>query len=112
MENYIYLCWIQLWAMSLWYLDEHEKRYRFQQLLGVLDKVRNHEMETFNLLFECLNKFGDDSMVLKLYERLLHYKLNPSYSICSIVMRLVDRKQMGSNNTQSFIKFVEKVFKK
>jgi hypothetical protein len=109
MENYIYLCWIQLWAMTLWYQDEIEKRYRFQQLLGVLDKIRNHEMETFNLLFECLSKYGEDMMILKLYERLLNYRLNPSFSICSIVMRLIDKKQMTTNNASSFIKFIEKV---
>jgi hypothetical protein len=109
MENYIYLCWIQLWAMTLWYQDEIEKRYRFQQLLGVLDKIRNHEMETFNLLFECLSKYGEDMMILKLYERLLHYRLNPSFSICSIVMRLIDKKQINSNNASSFIKYIEKV---
>lgn len=44
MENFIYLCWLQLWAMTFWYQEEEERRYRFQQLLQVLDMVRNHEV--------------------------------------------------------------------
>lgn len=44
MENYIYLCWLQLWAMTFWYHDNIERTYRFQQLLDVLDKVKHHEV--------------------------------------------------------------------
>lgn len=45
MENYIYLCWIQLWAMTFWYHDENEKKYRFQHMLSVLEKVQSHEVQ-------------------------------------------------------------------
>jgi len=109
MENYIRLCWIQLWAMTFWFHDEEEKRYRFQQLLNVLDNVINHEMEIFNLLFESLTKGGEDYMILKLYERLVFYRLNPSYSICTTVMKLIDKKQLlNSTGVSSIIKYVER----
>ena len=36
MDNYIYLCWMQMWAITFWYCDQKEKRYRFQELLKVL----------------------------------------------------------------------------
>ena len=115
MDNCIYLCWIQLWAMTFWYHDEEEKRYRFQQLLSVLDKVKNHEMETFNLLFEAVSKYGEDYMVLKLYERLIFYRLNPNYLICTTVMRLIDKKNNNSmnksNNNQNILQFLKKVLK-
>ena len=42
MENYIYLCWGQIWAMTFWYHDPEEKRYRFEQLLLVLDKTKHY----------------------------------------------------------------------
>lgn len=64
-------------------------------------------METFNILFDALKEHGEDYMIIKLYERLIFYRLNPSYSICSIVMRLIDRKQIINNN--NITKFVEKV---
>ncbi len=109
MENYIYLCWIQLWAMTFWYHDEEEKRYRFQQLLKTLELVISHEMEIFNFLFETLAKHGEDYMILKLYERLIFFKLNPSYSICTTVMKLIDKKQLlNKQGVGSIIKYVER----
>lgn len=108
MENYVYLCWIQMWAMTFWYHDEEEKKYRFQQLLKVLELVISHEMEIFNLLFETLAKHGEDYMILKLYERLIFFKLNPSYSICTTVMKLIDKKQLLlKQGVGSIIKYVE-----
>jgi len=44
MENYIYLCWAQLWAMTFWYHDPEEKRFRFNQLLNVLDRLGQYEV--------------------------------------------------------------------
>jgi hypothetical protein len=109
MENYVYLCWIQMWAMTFWYHDEEEKRYRFQQLLKVLELVISHEMEIFNILFETLAKHGEDYMILKLYERLIFFKLNPSYSICTTVMKLIDKKQLLiKQGVGSIIKYVER----
>ena len=66
MDNYIYLCWMQIWAITFWYCEEKEKRYRFQELLKVLSKTSSHEMEIFNLLFEALSLYGEDYIVLKL----------------------------------------------
>jgi hypothetical protein len=66
-------------------------------------------METFNILFEGLSKIENtDNMIFKLYERLLHYRLNPSFAIISIVMRLVDKKSknvQANNQIQNIIKF-------
>lgn len=107
MDNYVYLCWIQIWAMTFWYHDREEKKFRFQQLLKVLDMVINHEMEIFNLLFDALSKHGEDFMILKLYERLIYYRLNPSFSICTNVMKLINEKKvlssMGVNNIFKYL---------
>jgi DNA-directed RNA polymerase subunit RPC12/RpoP len=97
MDNYIYLCWMQMWAMTFWYCDEKEKRYRFQELLKVLNKTSSHEMEIFNLLFETLSIYGEDYMVLKLYDILLTLHLNPSFKVHNIVMKLLDKKKMEGN---------------
>ena len=71
MKKYIYLCWIQLWALTFWYCEESEKKYRFQELIKIIEKSSCYEMEIFNLLFEVLSKYGKDTMVLKLYDVLL-----------------------------------------
>lgn len=69
-------------------------------------------METFNLLFESLSKIENtDNMIFKLYERLLYYRLNPSFAIISIVMRLVDKKSRNvqmTNQIQNIIKLYGK----
>jgi hypothetical protein len=94
MENYIYLTWIQLWAYSFCYQDQIEKRFLFKQLLIVLDKVYHHEIEVFNLLFEALNKFHEEKMMIKLYEKLISYHLNPSSFIYSIMSIILDKEKL------------------
>ena len=94
MDNYIYLCWMQMWAITFWYCDQKERRYRFQELLKVLNKTSSHEMEIFNLLFETLSIYGEDYMVLKLYDILLTLHLNPSFKVHNIVMKLLDKKKL------------------
>ena len=51
MKKYIYLCWIQLWALTFWYCEEKEKNYRFQELIKIIEQSSCYEMEIFNLLF-------------------------------------------------------------
>ena len=97
MDNYIYLCWMQMWAITFWYCDDKEKRYRFQELLKVLNRTSSHEMEIFNLLFETLSLYGEDYMVLKLYDILLTLHLNPSFKVHNIVMKLLDKKKFEGN---------------
>ena len=97
MDNYIYLCWMQMWAITFWYCDQQEKRYRFQELLKVLAKTSSHEMEIFNLLFDALSLYGEDYMVLKLYDILLNLRLNPSFKVHNIVMKLLDKKKFEGN---------------
>ena len=105
MQNYISLCWIQMWAMTFWYCDDVEKKYRFQELVKILEKTSSHEMETFNLLFEALQKYGDDYMILKAYSVLLKLRLNPSYKVHDIVMKILDKNnQTGCGNIQEVLK--------
>ena len=84
MKNYIYLTWLELWAFSFWYCDKKERKYRFNQLIKVLDKVIHHEMEIFNLLFDVLNKNKEEEMILKLYQKLIMLKLHPTTFIYKI----------------------------
>lgn len=108
MENNIYLCWMMLWAMTFWYHDEKEKRNRFHEMLSVIEKVYYHEIEVFNLIFEALMKYGEEFMVLKLFERLIHLRLNPSYLICRLVMKILDKEKFQLNkNSTNIVKYVK-----
>ena len=97
MKNYIELCWLQMWAMTFWYCDKKEKQYRFHQLIQVLKKTSSHEMEILNLLFDTLEKNGEEYMVLKLYDMLIKLRLNPSFKVHNIVMKYLDKYKSAEN---------------
>ena len=107
MKKYIYLCWIQLWALTFWYCEEKEKNYRFQELIKIIEKSSCYEMEIFNLLFEVLSKYGKDTMILKLYDVLLKKKLNPSFKVHNIVMKIMEGKKMEGNFAENLKKIIE-----
>ena len=106
MKNYVYLCWIQMWAITFWYCEEIEKKYRFQELLEVLEKSQLYEMDIYNLLFEALSQFGKDYMVLKLYDIILKKHLNPSYKVHSIVMKIIEKQNMEGNFNEKLQAFI------
>ena len=97
MINLVYLCWMQMWAMTFWYCDPIEQKYRFQELLKILEKSHCYDMEIFNLLFEATSTYGKDFMVLKLYDLILKQHLNPSYKVHSIVMKIIDKNKVEGN---------------
>ena len=110
MINYINLCWMQMWGMTFWYCDKNEQKYRFQELLKVINKTSNHEMEIFNLLFETLAEHGTNYMILKLYDILIKLKLNPSLKVHNIAMKILDGVKGDGNlndNLQRVIKSEE-----
>ena len=98
MKKYIYLCWMQMWALTFWYNEEKEQNYWFQELLRVIEVSSCYEMEIFNLLFEALNKYGKEQMVLKLYDILLKKHLNPSFQVHSIAMKIIEKNKEKNIN--------------
>ena len=98
MKKYIYLCWMQMWALTFWYSEEKEQNYWFQELLRVIEVSSCYEMEIFNLLFEALNKYGKEQMVLKLYDILLKKHLNPSSQVHSIAMKIIEKNKEKNTN--------------
>ena len=108
MKKYIYLCWMQMWALTFWYCEENEKRYWFQELVRIIEVSSCYEMEIFNLLFEALNKYGKENMVLKLYDILLKKKLNPSFKVHNIVMKIMENKKTSGKMNENLKKIIKK----
>ena len=94
MKNYIYLTWLEIWAYTFGNNDFGEKHYRFDQMLDVLDKVIHHEMNILNLMFDILNKYSEHQMMLKLYQKLLSLRLNPSITIYDTMTKILDKDKM------------------
>ena len=100
MLNYVYLAYVEMWGYSYYYQSYSEKDYRFQQLIEILDKVYHHEIEIFNLLFNSLIKFQEEEKIMKLYERLLSYKITPNSEIYSIVGKIIDKQKKKKNKEE------------
>ena len=106
MENNVFICWLELWAMCFWYHDEEERKYRFKELLKVIDRLYYPEIEVFNLLFEVIWKYGTYLMVLKLFERLIFLKINPTNSIINIVTRSLEKIKINQKNYKNILNYV------
>ena len=89
---------MQMWALTFWYSEEKEQSYWFQELLRIIEVSSCYEMEIFNLLFEALNKYGKEEMVLKLYDILLKKHLNPSFQVHSIAMKIIEKNKDSNKN--------------
>ena len=100
MENYILLNWIQLWGYTFYYQDIDEKEYRFIQLLQILERVTHHEIEIFNMLFEKIS--DNENLVIRLYEKLLSFNLNPSSYIYNIISKIINKKNRRKSKTKLF----------
>ena len=94
MKNNLYLTWLEVWAYTFWYVDPVERKFRFDQMLDVLTSIVHHEMNIINLMFEVLNQQNEHLMVVKLYQKILQLKINPSTFIYKIVSDRLDSKEM------------------
>ena len=112
MKKYIYLCWMQMWALTFWYCEENEKNYRFQELIKIIELSSCYEMQIFNLLFEVLSTYGEDNMVLKLYDVLLKKRLNPNLKVHNIVMKIMEKKKDDGNISDKLKEIIENEKKK
>ena len=100
MLNYIFLAYVEMWGYCYYYQAYSEKDYRFHQLIEVLDKVYHHEIEIFSLLFNSLIKFKEEDKILKLYERLLSYKITPNSDIYAMVGKIIDNQKKKTNQNK------------
>ena len=102
--NYAYLIYIELWAYSYWYHEKTEKKYKFKQLLKIIDKISNHEIELYNLLFESLSKFKEDEKILQLYDKLFSHKISPSSYIYNLINGIKNNKKIIDNQNDGKLK--------
>lgn len=100
MEDYIYLLWLKLWVFSFWYHDTQEIEFRFLQMIDVLNKVTNHEMELINYLFKILLENNvNDNLILKLYENVIKLRIVPTQYIFDIIKKIISKIEKNNNNS-------------
>ena len=92
-ENDLYLCYLIIWSLTLWNTEEKEKEYRFYEMLDMLQKVEEHEIKIFEIIFKNLVDYSEDKNVILLYKIFIHLRLNPSWDLFSLVSKIIKKKR-------------------
>ena len=92
-QNDLYLCYLILWAMGFWYIEEdEEKNERFLEMILILGKVEEHDIKIFEILFKTLVEYSNDENVILLYKKFIDLRLNPSWDMFTLVSKIIKKK--------------------
>ena len=100
MGNDLYLCYLIIWSLTIWYTDTWEREFRFLKMIEVIEKVEGHEIEIFELLFKALVNYCNDKDTVLLYKKFIHLNLNPTWSIFSLVSKIIKKKSNIKNKKE------------
>ena len=96
-QNDLYLCYLIIWAASMWYTEEKEREYRFYEMLEMIEKIEEHDIKIFEVIFKNLVEFSEDKNIILLYKIFINLRLNPSWEMFSLVSKIIKKKQNASN---------------
>ena len=88
-QNDNYLSYLIVWSLTFWYTDKEEREFRFYQMIEILDKIEEHEIEICEILFENVVKYGTEENIRLLYKKFIDRKLNPSWKIFSLASKFL-----------------------
>ena len=100
MGNDLYLCYLIIWSLTIWYTDTWEREFRFLKMIEIIEKVEGHEIEIFELLFKALVNYCNDKDTVLLYKKFIHLNLNPTWSIFSLVSKIIKKKSNIKNKKE------------
>ena len=100
MGNDLYLCYLIIWSLILWYTDSWEREFRFLEMVGIIEKVERNEIEIFELLFKAIVNYCNDKDTVLLYKKFIRLNLNPTWSIFSLVSKIIKKKSNVKNKKQ------------
>ena len=96
-QNDLYLCYLIMWSLSIGYTEEKERDYRFYEMLEMLQKIEEHDIKIFEIIFKNLVEFSEDKNIILLYKIFINLRLNPSWEMFSLVSKIIKKKQNASN---------------
>ena len=76
MKNYILLLWLRLFCLTFYYVDKNEKRLRFVEMLENIKQAKYLRNDILSLLLMTLKRYGDEFMVIKLFEYFRPFNYN------------------------------------
>ena len=84
---------IIIWSLTFWYSEECERELRFLQMLKILEKIEEHDIKTFELLFKALVEYSNDENVIIVYKKFIHLRLNPTWEIFTLVSKMIKKSK-------------------
>ena len=69
-------------------------------MIEVIEKVEGHEIEIFELLFKAIVNYCNDKDTVLLYKKFIHLNLNPTWSIFSLVSKIIKKKTNIKNKKE------------
>ena len=91
--------WVYVFCLTFYYCDEIEKYFRFEELMRFLPKIIDEQKELFPILLVAIKEYGNENMLIKLYESMKYIDYTQYCFFCS--------KFKGDNNTNWEIKSLE-----
>ena len=76
LKNDVILLWLRLFCLTFYYCEPKEKIIRFVEMLENIKKAKYLRDDILSLLLITLKKYGDESMVIKLFENFKFFKYN------------------------------------
>ena len=81
--NSLYCVWVLAFCMTFYYCDEIEKHFRFEELMRLLPKIIDPNEELIRILLITIRQYGDDNMMIKIYELIKNLKYGEYAILCS-----------------------------
>ena len=91
--NDFYTSYIILYSLSLWYTDKEEREARFNNMLQILYKIENYDMEVIELLFNSLINLGEEQLASFLYNKFNQMHINLTWKIFLIMSKILHKYQ-------------------
>ena len=86
-------------------MDKEERKPRFNNLLQILTKIDNHDMEVLELLFNSLIKLKEEEMAVQLYTMFNQLHINLTWSIFLIMSKILHKGQNVYSSMMKEMKF-------
>ena len=96
--NDIYLSYLILFSLCLSYMDEEERKSRFNNLVQIISKIDRHDMKVIELLFNSLIKQKEEDLAVQLYTMFNQMHINLNWGIFLSMSKILHK---GQNNYSS-----------
>jgi transcription elongation factor Elf1 len=96
-QNSLNKVWIYMFCLTFHYYDENEKQFRFEELIKFLPRVIDEKRELNSIMLSTMNKYGDENMIIKIFESFNNITYTEYCSFCSKFKGNWNQKQEKKN---------------